>query len=78
MVQVRLNAFVRGERTGAITAVALPIAGIPAHHRRDVLGRNWDIEELQNGMGNVYQFRAIGEELRLAYDLASPDHSQGP
>jgi hypothetical protein len=74
MVQVRLNAFVRDERAGAIATAALPVAGIPTHHRRDVLGRNWDIEELKNGLGIVYQFRAIVEELRLAYDLATPDH----
>ena len=74
MVQVRLNAIVRAERAGAIDTVAPPVAGVPTHHRRDVLDRNWDIDELQHGMGSVYQFRAIVEELRLAYDLMSPDH----
>lgn len=53
--------------------MAATVAGKPQHHRRDVVGRNWDIEARQNDPGKVAQLRAIIEKLRLEYDIV-PGH----
>ena len=73
MVQVRLNASLSREALPAIS-VQPPRVGVPKPHRRDILGRNWDSYELQHGRGHFAAFRAIVEELRLEYDLVTPDH----
>lgn len=74
MVQIRLNTELAREGHGAGANTVAPVVGMPELHRRDVLGRNWDIDALQHGRGHVAAFRAIVEELRLGYDLSTPDH----
>jgi hypothetical protein len=72
MAQVRLNAVLSREASADSLALR---AGMPRPHPRDMLGRNWDIDDLHNGRGHVTgAFRAIVDELRLEYDLVTPDH----
>lgn len=62
MIQVRLNTLLG-------SGPSVPIAGTPKVRPRDVVGRNWDVDELRNGLGHVLAFRLIVDELRLEYDL---------
>ena len=74
MVQIRLNTLLGRAGQGTSANAVAPVVGMPEPHRRDVLGRNWDIGELQHGRGHVAAFRAIVEELRIEYDVLLPSH----
>lgn len=73
MVQVRMNALAGGMAQQP-PANKAPIVGKPEPHRRDVGGRNWNVDELQHGQGRFAEFRAIVEALRLQYDIDEPGH----
>jgi hypothetical protein len=69
MVQARLNAEPEVNCRVAESPRDAPVVGVPRAHERDLLGRNWNITELQNGIGLTATFRAIVDEIRFRYDI---------
>ncbi len=69
MVQVRLNAQPEVQRRVAADPGSKPVVGPVQAHERDVLGRNWNISEVERAEGLERTFRAIVDGLRESIDL---------